>query len=616
MMFISAFSSLRSAVSRYRDGRSRRYARRRKPGLHRFRGRLQLELFESRDLLSGVWTQLTNLAPSDTGTSTMLLLSDGTVMVQGGGTETTVTKTWYRLTPDATGSYANGTWSQLASMGLEREWYASNVLPDGRVLVVGGEDSGPQGQMNFTNTGEIYDPTADAWTPIRNFPARQFGDDPSEELPDGRVLAGYLLGGQTYIYNPASDSWNFAAFKARNDRSDEETWVKLPDDSILSYDVFDASATTAHAQRYLPAQNQWVDAGDVPVILSNSDVGFELGPAFLLPDGRVFYLGATGHTAYYDPATNSWTAGPDIPDGMGAGDVPGAMMPNGHILFAADPMPFFSPPTTIYEFDPTTNTYTDVTPADYDLSLRPADDRMLVLPSGQILLTNESDQLIVYTPDGSPDPSWKPIINHVHNNRDGTYRLVGRQLNGISEGASYGDDAEMSSNYPIVQLTDRQGNVFYARTFNWDSTGVATGDLSVSTEFTLPAGIHPGRYTLSVIANGIASDPVEFRVHRSGLGTNDAPARSAEVAEAIAGIGITPPAPGTLGTGVRTVAITTNDANPGVLRASTAGRREAAGSSGVDSAIETASLGSTPIRAVLDDLFAVGALAAPFDDGM
>src|SRR5579883_2433981 len=103
MMFISAFSSLRSAVSRYRDGRSRRYARRRKPGLHRFRGRLQLELFESRDLLSGVWTQLTNLAPSDTGTSTMLLLSDGTVMVQGGGTETTVTKTWYRLTPDATG---------------------------------------------------------------------------------------------------------------------------------------------------------------------------------------------------------------------------------------------------------------------------------------------------------------------------------------------------------------------------------------------------------------------------------------------------------------------------------------------------------------------------------
>ena len=47
-----------------------------------------------------------------------MLLSDGTVMVQGGADS--ATKTWYRLTPNSSGSYIDGTWTQLTSMGLER----------------------------------------------------------------------------------------------------------------------------------------------------------------------------------------------------------------------------------------------------------------------------------------------------------------------------------------------------------------------------------------------------------------------------------------------------------------------------------------------------------------
>src|SRR5438045_2193807 len=63
-----------------------------------------------------------------------LLLTDGTVMVQA-----TLTGDWWRLTPDNAGSYINGTWSQLASMpkGYGPVYYASAVLPDGRVIVEG-----------------------------------------------------------------------------------------------------------------------------------------------------------------------------------------------------------------------------------------------------------------------------------------------------------------------------------------------------------------------------------------------------------------------------------------------------------------------------------------------
>ena len=169
-------------------------------------------------MLTGTWTALAHAAPA--GIGTMELLSDGTVIGTQG-------KNWYKLTPDSSGSYVNGTWSTMASMSLERLYDATNVLKDGRVLVVGGEYSGPSLTANTTNTGEIYNPVTNTWSSIPNFPQSSFGDDPSMVLPDGRVLAGYLSGPQTYIYDPVANSWSNGPTKLYSDRSDEETWTKL-----------------------------------------------------------------------------------------------------------------------------------------------------------------------------------------------------------------------------------------------------------------------------------------------------------------------------------------------------------------------------------------------------
>jgi hypothetical protein len=469
---------------------------------------LALEPLEDRMLLTGTWTPLAQAAPEAIGT--MLLLSDGTVMAQGAGGNM-VTKTWYQLTPDASGSYVDGTWSPLASMSLERLYYGSAVLPDGRVFLVGGEYSGPLGISNDTNTGEIYDPLTNSWTPIANFPQSRFGDDPVTMLPDGRVLGGYLLGPETYIYDPATNSWTAAGTKLRNDKTDEESWVKLPDDSILSYDVWSSiSMGAGHAQRYIPSTGQWVDAGTVPVLLTDSSSGDELGPAFRLPDGRVWFTGANGHTAFYTPSTDTWAAGPDLPTiggkQLSAYDEPGAVLSNGKVLLSVGTLPVYGKPTYLLEFDPATNDYTDVTPTADIINTSGAayNDRMLMLPTGQVLLTTGFNQLAVYTPDGTPDVSWAPTISSITANGDGSYTLAGTQLNGINEGAVYGDDAQMSTNYPIVRISDTSGNVYYARTYNWSSTGVATGSTPVTTQFTVPAGLN-GTYNVEVIANGIAS---------------------------------------------------------------------------------------------------------------
>src|SRR5437763_7040378 len=109
------------------------------------------------------WTRTTNNPPVNLGT--ILLLTDGTVIAheendQNGNVATTV---WYKLTPDINGSYINGTWSQIASLpaGYGPLFFGSAVLPDGRVVVEGGEYNQYGG--NFSKLGAIYDPVANTW---------------------------------------------------------------------------------------------------------------------------------------------------------------------------------------------------------------------------------------------------------------------------------------------------------------------------------------------------------------------------------------------------------------------------------------------------------------------
>src|SRR5947207_12158066 len=81
------------------------------------KARLAVERLEERAMPTGTWTTLANPFPSD-GAGNMLLLSDGTVMVHGGAGF--ASNAWFRLSPDSTGGYVNGTWSQLPAMNLAR----------------------------------------------------------------------------------------------------------------------------------------------------------------------------------------------------------------------------------------------------------------------------------------------------------------------------------------------------------------------------------------------------------------------------------------------------------------------------------------------------------------
>lgn len=140
---------------------------------------------------------------------------------------------------------------------------------------------------------------------------------------------------------------------------------------------------------------------------------------------------------------------------------------------------------------------------------------MLELPTGQILLTDFSSDVELYNSSGSPSPSWAPAITKVAKRliHSKSYAVKGTQLNGLSQGAAYGDDVQAASNYPLVRITNNAtGRVFYCLTDKPSSMGVATGSLIVTAHFTVPSGIDLGPSQVEVVTNGIASNPVSVTI--------------------------------------------------------------------------------------------------------
>jgi len=454
-------------------------------------------------------TPLVHQSPG--GANLAFQLTDGTVMCQANSSQN-----WYKLTPDSSGSYINGTWTQLASLqpGYVPDDFASAVLADGRVVITGGEYN--NGQFTLTNLGAVYDPIANTWTPLAAPTGWDFiGDSPSVVLPDGRLVVGRKLDMQVAALDPTTLTWTLLGNVGKSDFNAEEGWTLLPDGTVLTFDVQNAP----NSEIYNPSTQTWQTAGSTIVDLhSPSEFGClpygphgefcyfppgEVGPGILLADGRVLCTvsnstAGPGHTALYTPSTATWAVGPDFPNGDNAGDSFAVLLPNGNALVEADS-------GRLYEFDgtnlnPTLTTF----------------GALMVLPTGQVLVSNGTFAQ-VYTPANTRFPrNWAPRIQRFPATvvRGSTYQISGQQFNGLSQAASFGDELETATNYPLVRITNNAtGHVFYARTHGHSTMGVATGRARVSTNFDVPAAAETGNSSLQVVANGIASQPVTITVN-------------------------------------------------------------------------------------------------------
>src|SRR5580700_2898668 len=178
-------------------------------------------------------TQLKHPAPD--GAFVDYLLTDGTVLVQGQSCSD-----WWKLTPDESGSYLNGTWTQAASLPSGYAPYATSgaVLADGRFLLVGGEYSDCGGQFTLTNQSAIYDPKANKWTMVA--PPKgwyDIGDSPAVVLPNGEFLLGRKTNKNMAVLDPTTLKWTAVGSAGKSDFNAEEGWTLMPDGTVLTYDV-------------------------------------------------------------------------------------------------------------------------------------------------------------------------------------------------------------------------------------------------------------------------------------------------------------------------------------------------------------------------------------------
>lgn len=461
------------------------------------------------------WTPVTNQPGVNLGA--MLQLRDGRILVheeQSGNS-----RNWHILTPDAKGSYVNGTWSsggQLPS-GYAPWFFGSQVLLDGKSVVIeGGEyNNGSSAWTTLGAIGTISGSTI-TWT-SNSAPAgwTTLGDAESVILADGTYMQSNCCTAQNALFN-GPNSWT-ATGSVLQPSNDESGFTLLSNDLVLTVDAKNNGncGTSSGSELYDQATGLWSCGPQTPLQLYNAG-DEELGAAVLMYNNKVLQFGGNViATAIYDVASNTWSAGPTPANGLDQADGPAALEPNGKVLAMLSPG-LFQAGCQFVEYDPATNTLANTAnPANC-----PSDSsfvgHLMVLPTGQIMFTDLSTRVEIYTPVAGVVAGVAPTINPLSpsvGSPSTNNILSGVQLNGLSENNAYGDDYQGATNYPLVRLEqiDAPNNVYYATTHD-ESTHSIAPFTSNSTLVDVPAGLPAGNYNVVALANGTESNPVGVSV--------------------------------------------------------------------------------------------------------
>ena len=471
----------------------------------------------------GTWTDTTAKLPFTNGPWDPQQLTDGTVLVEDYCTSPTQ---WYKLTPDKTGSYINGTWSKIATMpsGYSPLFFASETLTDGRVIINGGEYN--DCNAAWTNLGALYDPAANSWTSVSPPTGwASIGDAQSIILPDGTyMLADCCTKEQALATISGTNVTWTATGTGKNDDDDEEGYTALPGGDVFTVDVWALCSPGDHWETYSPSTGDWTLASScTPDTLTITSTR-ELGPAPLTPlygkAGTVLQFSAnptSGVNDIYDVASGTWTSGVamtyqgtiyDVADG------PAATLPDGHILVDASPSTFDTPSHFWdWSFNKKTGkpVVTQVSDTNQAAGTSSFEANLMVLPTGQLIWDDSQttpNEVAIYTDKGKPKKAWLPVISSVSTKlKTGSTgnAISGTNFNGFDLGGEYGDDSQVATNFPLVRITNtKSGDVCYAKSYNFSTMGVWTTG-TTNAVFDIPKTCGKGASTLQVIVNGIAS---------------------------------------------------------------------------------------------------------------
>ena len=349
-------------------------------------------------------------------------------------------------------STAAGNFTAVGDMTAARADHTATLLPNGKVLIAGGEGDGFQALAS----AELYDPSTSTFAPTGSMITPRYAHS-ATLLADGRVL----IAGGTQDVNRGT--------------------------SVFTAEIYD------------PSTGAFTATGDL------TSIGGEVysppsGVTTLLPDGRVF-VAATNNAEIYDPRTGTFTAtGPysNLSDAYGTTVT---LLPNGKVLVTgcADAYGNCSVGTTEL-FDPQSGTFGVTGPMmvkyfpDYGYT-------STLLKDGRVLFLGSNDfpdpaDAEVYDPSAGTFSSIGSAVSQelapASRLSDGTVLITGGQVpggNGSAEAELY---APASGTFELVGGMTA-GRHSHTATLLPDGTVLITGGFSVWPDPTSSAEVYKPR---------------------------------------------------------------------------------------------------------------------------
>jgi hypothetical protein len=309
------------------------------------------------------------------------LLGDGTILIAGGYSSIGLPRKTAEIFDPASGTCRS---LSPAAMHSGRFQHTATLLPNGKVLIAGGETE----NFVFTNTAELFDPASKTFTLLPNTMALTRYGHTATLLPNGKVL---IAGGDTgegasvtatnaaELFDP--ESGTFTSLPPMAAARYYHTATLLSNGKVLLAGGKSGSATTSTAELFDPS------SGTFTLLPNTMTLPRITHTATLLTSGKVLITGGfmIGYEVWntaelFDPATGTFTVVAPMTS-VRYGHT-ATLLPNGKVLLAGGGVGATATTGTAELFDPDSQSFTAVSP----MSTMRGYHTAMLLPSGKILI--------------------------------------------------------------------------------------------------------------------------------------------------------------------------------------------------------------------------------------